>query len=50
MANREHPEVERSKEIRTAEALRRKIRDRIRVDEAVKPSGPLRILKVTTST
>ena len=50
MAKDEHPKVE-STEIRTPEDLRRKIREvRIRVDEALKPSGPLRLLKITTST
>jgi hypothetical protein len=44
-------ESERPTPIQTPEDLRRLIAEvRIRLDEALKPAGPLRIFKITTST
>ena len=51
MTNDEHSKTANPTTIRTVDDLRRKIKEvRIRVDEAIKPGGPLRVLKVTTST
>jgi hypothetical protein len=45
------PNVEWPPRIRTADDLRQLINDvRIRLEEANKPAGPLRIFKLTTST